>query len=98
MLDVTYADNFPSSSHEVPPNQEKVRKNKSSSDGEVLHKKGLGKSAATRDAGTVTRATSTDVKAIQVSLPGNGSIHGLQNKLGRPFSEIAVQHNFQIAQ
>ena len=64
-----------SSSQESPQHQEKVRKNKSS-DGDVVHKKVSGKPATTRDAGTLTRAASTDVKAIQVSLPGNQSIYG----------------------
>jgi len=56
-------------SQESPQHQEKVRKNKFS-DGDVVHKKVSGKPAITRDAGTLTRAASTDVKAIQVSLPG----------------------------
>ena len=65
-----------SSSQESPQHQEKVRKNKFS-DGDVVHKKVSGKPAITRDAGTLTRAASTDVKAIQVSLPGNEFTLGL---------------------
>ena len=53
-----------------------MRKNKPPSDGDVLHKKWTGKPVSTRDAGTLTRVASTEVKAvaIQVSLPGNGRI------------------------
>ena len=73
-----FVDYVPFSNQESP---EKVRKNKSS-DGDVLHKKGMGKPATTRDAGTLTRAANTEAKAIQVSLPGNELLCTLF--MGRP--------------